>query len=148
MRDVLTGGNNIAGDVNIVDNSRRATKISISIGSVILVGIIGIVAFFMLRPASIENKILGTWHNDEISDLYMVFSENNSLTVNRSNISMKGTYTFVDDNRLQLNFNLTLLNYVIYADVSVQGKTLSFDHIEDLSQYFFTSSSTTFEKIK
>lgn len=144
MRDFRTGDNSTTGDVNITDKSK--VTISISIGSAVI--IIGIIALFFFRSASIEDKILGTWHCDEIPDLYLIFSENESLTVNRSNISMKGSYIFVEDNRLQLNFNFTLLNYVIYADVSVEGKTLSFGNIEDLSKFFFTSSSTTFKKVK
>lgn len=154
MRDFRPGDNSTTGDVNIIDKSKttkkttKKTTISLSIGStVIIIGIV-VIALFFFRSAPIEDKILGTWHCDEIPDLYLIFSENESLTVNRSNISMKGSYIFVEDNRLQLNFNFTLLNYVIYADVSVEGKTLSFDNIEDLSKFFFTSSSTTFKKVK
>lgn len=149
MRDVKFEGNQ--GNTNVTDNSKKSkkskkTKITISIGSAVIV--VGLIIFLFNLNQSIEKEILGTWHNNEISDLYLVFSEGNSLTVNRSGIAMNGTYIFVDDNRIQLNFNFTLLNYVIYADVSVQSKTLRFDNIEDLSEYFFVSDETTFTKIK
>ncbi len=144
MRDVNFNGRNQIGD--ITDKSKKTIKISVSIGSAII--IIGVIAFILFRSTPIESKILGTWHSNEISDLYIVFSENNSLTVNRSGANMSGTYIFTDNDRVQLNFNFSILNYVIYADVSVQGKTLSFDNIEDLSNYFSTSDKTTFEMVK
>lgn len=145
MRNVNFGKNN-TNNAQIIDNSKKSTKISISIGTAVI--IIGIIATIFLFQAPIKNKIIGTWHSNEISDLYIVFSENNSLIVNRSGVNMDGTYIFVENNRVQLNFGVALFNYIIYADVSAQGKILKFDNIEDSSGCFFTSDKITFEMVK
>lgn len=143
MRDVDINGT--TGNTKVVDKSKKT--ISISIGSAVI--IIFIIAFLWHGSNQIEKKILGTWQNDEISEFHLTFSEDNSLIVNAGDMLMEGTYIFIDDNRIQLNFSYSLYNFVIYADVSVQGTTLGFDNIEeDSSEEIFISDKASFEKIK
>lgn len=145
MRDVKVTGTQ--GDVEVIDKSKKTKKrITVSIGSMVIV--IGVVFFLFNAYHKIENQILGTWHNDEIFDLYVVFSKDDSFTINTNAGTFGGTYIFVDDSRIRMNIEIILFEFVVYADVSVHNNTLSFSNMEGISDYFSIPDKIVFQRVK
>lgn len=136
--------NNIRGDTNNI-------RIKLSIGSIIVIGI-GIISFFLFFSSkNIDEEIIGTWQNEEYTELYITFLNENSVSITDNSGILNGTYIFTGDDSIKINVNAFIFEYAITADVSIKGNTLSFKNVNDSygsGTWLGGESTTSFKRIK
>lgn len=126
------------GNKTICGDTLKNTKISISIVSLI---IIAILIWFSLHN-NIENKIIGSWNCNEISNLNITFLENKTLIINKAEFVINGIYSINDDNNIQLDFE----SYKLNSDVIIQGNKMVFNNISEHGDIIFVENNLTFIK--
>lgn len=140
----------VEGNRNHVRGDSR-TKISISIGTVVIV--FAIIFVFFLSSNSIEKRIIGTWQKiDEESDkekLYKFTKDGQFICISDSN-DAKIAYK-IDGKKIQLDVQYIILgNYTVFADIDISGNKLTLSNFIDPDHGLGLSTDDVliFKKIK
>lgn len=143
---------NVQGHVggNVTGDTKKTTKITISIGTLVFIAIIAFI--FFSSSSSIEEEIIGTWQNEENTALYMTFSDNNSVMITDNTLgTLNGTYIFTGDNSIKIALDVLFMEYDITADISIDHNTLVFENVNDSynsGTWLGGSGNTSFKKTK
>lgn len=146
MSNITVNGsrNKVTGDRNKIINKN---KITISIGTVAII-LIGIVVFLSLSSKNIEDKIIGTWQNEENTEQYITFLDNYKISFTDSEGTFDGMYIFTGDKSVKIDIEIYFAKYVVTADVSLKGNTLKLDNVKEPASLFSRQNAVSFKKIK
>lgn len=139
----------VNGNKNNVRGDTKNTRIKISIGSIFIIGIVIFVLFFSSK--NIEDDIIGTWQNEENTELYITFLNENNVSITDNTGTLNGTYIFTGDDSIKINVNAFIFEYAITADISIKGDILSFKNVNDSygsRTWLGGESTTSFKRIK
>lgn len=137
----------IIGDRNKVKGDTSRTKISISIGSVVIIAII----FFVVLSSSnsIEKKIIGTWQINEQPQISVTFGENGTFSMSGDGDYLEGSYTFLSDSTVQAHMNYLWADFVLSGDISITGNNMTISNMSDPDDIFGADGITiTLERTK
>lgn len=138
----------VDGGKNKVRGDTKNIWIKLSIGPIVITVI---VIFLFFLPKDIEDDIIGTWQNEENTELYITFLNENSVSITDNTGTLNGTYIFTGDDSIKINVNAFIFEYAITADVSIKGNTLSFKNVNDSygsGTWLGGESTTSFKRIK
>lgn len=137
----------IMGNGNKVKGDTSKTKITISIGSVVIIAIILFVVFS--NSNSIEKKIIGTWQINEEPQIYVMFGENGTFSMTDDEDYIEGTYTFINDNMVKVHINYLWIDFTLSGDVSISGGNMTISDMSDPDDIFDADGKTiTLKKTK
>lgn len=109
------------------------TKITISIGAVIIVAILVIV--FLGSSGGVERKIVGRWQMVDSDEIYEFTKDGQLLRLTGSSDGATITYT-VDGNRVYLNVDILWASATVSADVEVDSQNLLLTGFSDPDDIF------------
>ncbi|MCX4340202.1 MAG: hypothetical protein OSJ72_11210 [Lachnospiraceae bacterium] len=137
----------IHGNGNKVKGDTKKTKISISIGSVVIIAVIAYVWLFL--PNSLERSMIGTWQLDEQPQTYFIFGRNGEFTVLDNTASLDGTYTFLSDTTVQIHIKYFIVNYRFSGDIVIEDNHMTISNVSDsLGTYGADGETITLTKTK
>lgn len=137
----------IIGDGNKVKGDTSKTKITISIGSVVIIAIIFFVVFS--NSNSIEKKIIGTWQINEEPQIYITFGENGAFSMSDDEDYLDGTYTFISDNTVKVHMDYLWIDFFLSGDISISGSSMKITNMSDPDDIFDADGATiTLKKTK
>lgn len=137
----------INGNGNKVKGDTKKTKISISIGSVVIIAVIAYVWFFL--PNSLERSMIGTWQLDEEPQTYFIFGRNGEFTVLDNTASLDGTYTFLSDTTVQIHIKYFIVNYRLSGDIVIEDNHMTISNVSDsLGTYGADGETLTLTKTR
>jgi len=122
------------GNINVKGDTKKNTKITISIGSVVIIA----VAIFVWFSASnnLEKKIIGTWQVDEQPQIYVTFGENNAFSMSGDGDYLEGNYTFLGDSIVQAHMSYLWADFVLSGDISISGSKMTITNMSDPDDVF------------
>lgn len=137
---------NVQGRGNKVTGDKINKKVTISIGSVIII----VIAFiFFSTSNSIEKKIIGTWQIDEQSQIYVTFGENGAFSMSGDGDYLDGTYTFLSDDTVQVHITYLWADFILSGDISISGSSMTISNMSDPDDVFDVDGATiTLKKTK
>lgn len=112
-------------DAHIGDKN---TKITISIGAIVIIAIIAIIV--AVSSGGTEKKIIGKWQTEGSDEIYEFTKDGQFLRLTGSSDGLTVTYT-IDGERLYLNMNILWANATVSADVSVDNHNLVLSNFMD-----------------
>lgn len=137
----------INGNGNKVKGDTKKTKISISIGSVVIIAVIAYVWLFL--PNSLERSMIGTWQLDEEPQTYFIFGRNGEFTVLDNTASLDGTYTFLSDTTVQIHIKYFIVNYRLSGDIVIEDNHMTISNVSDsLGTYGADGETLTLTKTR
>lgn len=132
---IIGNGNKVKGDT-----IRKNTKITISIGSVIIIAIIFFIIFS--NSNSIEKKIIGTWQINEEPQIFVTFGNGGAFSMSGDGDYLDGNYTFLSDNTVQAHMNYMWADFTISGDISISGSTMTISNMSDPDDIFGADGAT------
>lgn len=126
---------NVQGHVggNVSGDTKKNTKITISIGSIVIIAIVGFIFFSFSN--SIEKKIIGTWQLNNSNSLYEFTEDGQFIYLSGSSKGMTITYN-ISNKKLILNINILWGNTTVTANVNISGDTLILSDFTDPDDIF------------
>lgn len=127
----------ITGDGNTttpkIEDHTKKTTIKISIGAIIIVGILAII--FSVSSGGIEKKIVGRWQMENSNEIYEFTNDGQFLYLTGSNHGLTVSYT-IDGKRIYLNVDVLWASTTVSADLSVNNSTLVLSNFIDPEDIF------------
>ena len=122
------------GGINVKGDTKKNTKITISIGSVVI--IVFAIWIFISSSNNIEKKIIGTWQIDEQPQIYVTFGENSTFSMSGDGDYLEGNYTFLGDNTVQAHMSYLWADFVLTGDISISGSKMTISNMSDPDDIF------------
>lgn len=139
---------NVNGENNKIKGDTKNIKISISIGSIVLILIFAFI-YLSKSQTGIEKDIIGTWQCKEEIDIFMTFEKGGILTMKDGDIYVDGTYTFGDNNNITLNLPYEGIDYGYSGEVSIQHDILTISNVRAVDDAVnLMGNQFTFDLIK
>lgn len=130
-----------SGNVNVKgDTINKNTKITISIGSVIILTVIAIV--FLFNSNSLEKSIVGTWQTNDQYQIFFTFEKDGTFSMSGGDDYLDGNYTFLNDNIVQVHMNYYWADLVLSGQISISGKKMTIENISDPDDIFGADGAT------
>lgn len=143
---------NVQGSGNKVTGDKINKKITISIGSVIIIAVAIFIFFFNSNNISenrIENSIIATWQCREESDIFITFEKDGIAIMKDGDIYIDGTYSFFDDNKIQLNAPYMEVDLGFSGNINIQHDILTITNISAADDNInMMSDSLTFDLVE
>lgn len=140
---------NVQGNGNKVTGDKINRKVTISIGSVIVIAVMFFLYSNNTQQNNIENTILETWQCREEADIFITFENDNTLLMKDGDIYFDGTYTFLDGNKIQLNVPYIGMDFGFSGDISIDHDILTISNISAAdNRVNMMSDCLTFDLIK
>lgn len=132
MSQINVQGN--TGNVNVKGDTRKNTKITISIGSIVIIAVIAVI--FFSKSNTIEKKIIGTWQINEQPQILITFENDGSFSMSGDGDYLDGDYTFLTNNRIQVHMNYMWADFILSGDISINGNKMTINNMSDPDNIF------------
>ncbi len=130
-----------SGNVNVKgDTINKNTKITISIGFVTILTVIVVV--FLSNSNSLEKSIVGTWQINEQPQIFVTFEKDNVFSMSGDGDYLDGSYTFLNDNTVQVHLNYYWADFVLSGQISINGKNMIIERMSDPDDMFGADGAT------
>lgn len=110
-----------------------------------------ILLFFIFSNSKtgIEKDIVAKWHNREESDIFLIFTEDNFLTLQDGNIYIDGTYSFISEDKIEINMSYSGIDFSLICNVNIQHDILTLSNIIEPQNILGTDGMTlTFDLVE
>lgn len=126
----------IQGNGNKVKGDSNKTKITISIGTVLIV-IIAII--FFSTSNSLEKKIVGTWQLEGTENLFEFTKDGDFIYLTEGNGGATITYN-INNEKIYINISILWGSGSVIADVDISGNTMTLSNFIDPDYIFEVDS--------
>lgn len=130
-----------SGNVNVKgDTIKNNTKITISISLALILTVI--VVAFLFNSNSLEKSIVGTWQINEQPQIFVTFEKDGIFSMSGDGDYLDGSYTFLNDNTIQVHMNYYWADFVLSGQISISGKEMTIENINDPDDVFGADGAT------
>lgn len=118
------------GNISVNGDTKKNTKITISIGSVVIISVM-VVFVWLFISNDLEKRIIGTWNIVEQQQIFVSFDKNNIFTASNGSDYFDGSYIFLNEDTIQINVNYLWGNFILSGQISINGNKMTIKNIKD-----------------